>query len=149
LTLLIFHLSIGPPTLSLRLGDARFSGLCSRSRGQPVVIRCWSVLVQSSKNSTPSCAVGRTTIACAHAGRVFTSLDWYIRDRIWRWLRMKRPKAGAWDIRDAFLPSRVQPTRRVWREGTVEQHLLAWTPVCRYRLAWMGKGRDGAPCPVL
>jgi len=76
---------------------------------------------------------------CAYAGRVFTSLDWYVGDRMWRWLRMKRPKAGMRDIRDAFLPSRVRPTRRVWQEGPVEQHVLAWTPVCRYRLAWMGK----------
>jgi RNA-directed DNA polymerase len=76
---------------------------------------------------------------CAYAGRVFTSLDWYIGDRMWRWLRMKRPKAGMRDIRDAFLPSRVRPTRRVWQEGPIEQFLLAWTPVCRYRLAWMEK----------
>ncbi|TGQ30880.1 group II intron reverse transcriptase/maturase [Mesorhizobium sp. M00.F.Ca.ET.216.01.1.1] len=76
---------------------------------------------------------------CAYAGWVFTGLDWYVRDRMWRWLRMKRPKAGLRDMRDAFLPSRVRPTWRVWREGSVEQYLLAWTPVCRYRLAWMGK----------
>lgn len=76
---------------------------------------------------------------CAYAGRVFTSLDWYIGDRMWRWMRMKRPKAGMRDIRDAFLPSRVRPTRRVWQEGPIEQFLLAWTPVCRYRLAWMEK----------
>jgi hypothetical protein len=30
---------------------------------------------------------------CAYAGDVFTSLDWYIGDRIWHWLRCKRPKA--------------------------------------------------------
>jgi hypothetical protein len=74
---------------------------------------------------------------CAHAGRVFSSLDWYIRDRLWRWLRKKRPKAGAHDIQGALLPSRVRPTRRVWQEGRVEQYMLTFTPVCRYRLAWM------------
>lgn len=74
---------------------------------------------------------------CARAGRVFTSLDWYIGDRIWRWLRKKRPRARAGDIRDAYLPSRLRPTRRLWRDGLVEQYMLAWTPVCRYRLAWM------------
>lgn len=76
---------------------------------------------------------------CAHAGRVFTGIDWYVADRMWRWMRKKRPKAGQREIRHAFLPSRVRPTRRVWREGSVEQYVLAWTPVCRYRLAWMGK----------
>lgn len=74
---------------------------------------------------------------CAHAGRVFASLDWYIRDRLWRWLRKKRPKAGAHEVLSALLPSRVRPTRRVWREGKVEQYMLTYTPVCRYRLAWM------------
>ena len=42
---------------------------------------------------------------CAYAGRVFTGLDWYIRDRLWRWMRKKRPRAGARDILGAFLPS--------------------------------------------
>ena len=74
---------------------------------------------------------------CAHAGRVFSGLDWYIRDRLWRWLRKKRPKAGAHDIQGALLPSRMRPTRRVWQEGRVEQYMLTFTPVCRYRLAWM------------
>lgn len=74
---------------------------------------------------------------CTQAGRVFASLDWYIRDRIWRWLRMKRPKVPAHAILRALLPSRVRPTRRVWREGSVEQYMLTLTPVCRYRLAWM------------
>jgi group II intron reverse transcriptase/maturase len=76
---------------------------------------------------------------CAHAGRVFASLDWYTRDRILRWLRKKRPKAGTHDIQKAFLPSRVRPTRRVWREGQVEQYMLTYIPVRRYRLAWMEK----------
>lgn len=77
---------------------------------------------------------------CAYAGRVFTSIDWYVGDRLWRWLRMKRPKAALRDIRRAAcLPSRIRPTRRVWQDGPIEQHMLAWTPVCRYRLAWMEK----------
>ena len=74
---------------------------------------------------------------CARVRRVFSSLDWYISDRIWRWLRKKRPKARARDIGAARRPSRRRPTRRLWREGLVEQHLLAWTPVDRFRLAWM------------
>jgi RNA-directed DNA polymerase len=74
---------------------------------------------------------------CARAGRVFTSLDWYIRDRIWSWQRKKRPKARARDILDAFQSSHRRPKARVWREGPIEQYLLAWTPVGRFRLAWM------------
>jgi RNA-directed DNA polymerase len=76
---------------------------------------------------------------CAYAGRVFTSLDWFIGKRIWRWLRKKRPKASERDLWAACQPSSRRTTRRLWRDGPIEQHLLAWTPVCRFRLAWMGK----------
>jgi len=76
---------------------------------------------------------------CAYAGRVFTSLDWFIGKRIWCWLRRKRPKASERDLWAACQPSSRRTTRRLWREGPTEQHLLAWTPVCRFRLAWMGK----------
>jgi len=75
---------------------------------------------------------------CAGAGRVFTSLDWYIGDRLWRWQRKKRPKANGREIAQGYRPSDRRPTRRLWRDGPTEQHLLAWTPVCRYRLSWMG-----------
>ncbi len=74
---------------------------------------------------------------CPYAGRVFTSLDWYIGDRIWRWLRKKHPKAKARDILAAHQPSRRRVTRRLWRAGNTEQYLLGWTPIERYRLAWM------------
>ena len=74
---------------------------------------------------------------CARVRRVFASLDWYIGDRLWRWGRKKRPKARARDIGAARRPSRRRPTRRLWREGHVEQYLLAWTPANRFRLAWM------------
>lgn len=74
---------------------------------------------------------------CARAGRVFASLDWYIRDRLWRWMRKKRPKATARDILRSHQPSSRRRTRRLWREGPIEQYLLAWTSVCRFRLAWM------------
>ncbi|MER9714449.1 hypothetical protein NKJ13_30365 [Mesorhizobium sp. M0174] len=56
--------------------------------------------------------------------------------RIWRWLRKKRPKArerDSWEDQ----PSSRRTMRRLWREGPIEQHLLAWTPTCRFRLAWM------------
>ncbi|WP_456710929.1 MULTISPECIES: group II intron maturase-specific domain-containing protein [Bradyrhizobium] len=74
---------------------------------------------------------------CAYAFDVFTSIDWYVGDRIWRWLRYKRPKAGAHEILASRRPSRLRRTRKVWQDGPIEQFVLAWTPVCRYRLAWM------------
>src|SRR5579863_8710809 len=55
---------------------------------------------------------------CAYAGRVFTSLDWYIGMRLARWLRKKRPKARPREIWAACQPSAIRPTRRLWREGS-------------------------------
>jgi group II intron reverse transcriptase/maturase len=74
---------------------------------------------------------------CAYASDVFTSLDWYVGDRIWRWLRYKRPKASAHEILASRRPSQLRRTRKVWRHGSSEQFLLSMTPVRRYRLAWM------------
>ena len=73
---------------------------------------------------------------CPYAGRVFTSLDWHISDRIWRWLRKKNPKANARDILAARQTSRRRVTKRLWRAGNTEQYLLGWTTIERYRLAW-------------
>ncbi len=74
---------------------------------------------------------------CAYAGRMYTNLDWYVGMRIARWLHKKRPKARPSIIWAAYKPSGIRPTRRLWREGPVEQYMLAWTPVRRFRLAWM------------
>lgn len=75
---------------------------------------------------------------CARAGRVFNSLDWYSTSCIWRWLRKKRPKTRVRDIMRDFSRSSRRTTRRLWRDGPIEQFLLAWTPVRRFRLGWMG-----------
>jgi group II intron reverse transcriptase/maturase len=74
---------------------------------------------------------------CAYASDVFTSLDWYIGDRIWRWLRRKRPKASAHELLASRRSSQLRRTRKVWREGVREQFVLAQIPTRRYRLAWM------------
>jgi hypothetical protein len=74
---------------------------------------------------------------CTGAGRVFTSIDWYVNDRLWRWMRKKHPKATAAAIARFRKPSLRQPSRRLWREHQREQYILAWTPVRRYRLGWM------------
>lgn len=76
---------------------------------------------------------------CTGAGRVFSSIDWYVNDRLWRWMRKKRPKARARDIARDLKPSIHRPSRSLWKDDQHEQHLLAWTPVCRYRLGWMRK----------
>jgi hypothetical protein len=75
---------------------------------------------------------------CAYASAEFTKLDWYIGDRIWRWLRSKRPRANTHEILASRRPSQSRRSRKVWRDGSTEQFLLSRTRVCRYRLAWLG-----------
>jgi RNA-directed DNA polymerase len=75
---------------------------------------------------------------CFGASNVFTSLDWYTGDRLWRWQRKTRPHANAGEIAKGRQRSSRRPTVRLWRDGSIEQYKLAWTPVCRFRLAWMG-----------
>ncbi len=74
---------------------------------------------------------------CTGAGDVFASLDWYVSDRLWRWMRKKHPKARKSEIGRARRPSRLRPSRRVWQGAIQEQYILAWTPVGRYRRGWM------------
>ena len=74
---------------------------------------------------------------CTRAGKVFTSLDWFVTRRIWCWLRRKRRKARVGEIMRSFGRSNRRPTRRVWREGPHEQYILAWTPIRRFQLGWM------------
>ena len=81
---------------------------------------------------------------CAYAGDVFTSLDWYIGDRIWRWLRYKRPKASAHEILASRRPSQLRRTRKVWRDGSTEQFVLAQTRSAGTALP--GWGSLTSPC---
>ncbi|HEV8262265.1 MAG TPA: group II intron reverse transcriptase/maturase, partial [Burkholderiales bacterium] len=74
---------------------------------------------------------------CTGVGRTFTSIDWYVADRLWRWMRKKRPNAGMRNIARLRQPSLRRPTRKLWRDGKVEQYLLSWMPVRRYLLGWM------------
>ncbi|MEM9440013.1 MAG: group II intron reverse transcriptase/maturase [Pseudomonadota bacterium] len=74
---------------------------------------------------------------CRGASRVFTSIDWYTNDRLWRWMRNKRPKAGDRDVARLRTPSARRPSRKLWRDGPIEQHMLAWTSVRRFHLGWM------------
>lgn len=74
---------------------------------------------------------------CTGAGAIFNHLDHYVGDRLWRWL-MKKHK-GLRRQRTTLRRSRslVWPTRTVWREGTMEQFLLATLTVQRFRRGWM------------
>ncbi|MGD0659471.1 MAG: group II intron maturase-specific domain-containing protein [Syntrophorhabdales bacterium] len=71
------------------------------------------------------------------AKRTFYGIDWYVRDRLWRWMRKKHPDARVREIMRYLRRSLHQRGRKVWREGKEEQFLTSCLTVQRYRLAWM------------
>jgi RNA-directed DNA polymerase len=75
---------------------------------------------------------------CTNATRFFGQLDWYVDDRLWRWMRKKYPKAGARQIAGDRQPS-ATGNRKVWKAEWQEQFLMSRIPVRRYRRGWMGK----------
>ncbi len=74
---------------------------------------------------------------CTGASRQFAALDFYVGDCIWRWLMKKHKKLHRKRIRLVRLPSLLRPTRKLWREGNVEQFLLSMLRVERFRRSWM------------
>jgi len=74
---------------------------------------------------------------CTGAGRQFTALDFYVGDRIWRWLMKKHGPLHRKRTRLVRLPSLLRPTRKLWREGNVEQFLLSTLRVERFHRGWM------------
>jgi RNA-directed DNA polymerase len=74
---------------------------------------------------------------CTGASRQFAALDFYVGDRIWRWLMKKHKNLRQQRTRLVRLPSLLRPTRKVWREGKVEQFLLSMLRVERFRRGWM------------
>jgi RNA-directed DNA polymerase len=74
---------------------------------------------------------------CTGASRQFATLDFYVGDRIWRWLMKKHGPLHRKRTRLVRLPSLLRPTRKLWREGNVEQFLLSMLRVERFRRGWM------------
>src|ERR1700748_165567 len=74
---------------------------------------------------------------CTGASRQFAALDFYVGDCIWRWLMKKHTKLHRKRTRLVRLPSLLRPTRKLWREGKVEQFLLSMLRVERFRRGWM------------
>ena len=74
---------------------------------------------------------------CTGAKNILSSLDWYVRDRIWRWLSKKFPKANAHSILLNRQYSRIRPKWKVWRSVRVEQYQMSWLKVMRYQRGWM------------
>jgi RNA-directed DNA polymerase len=74
---------------------------------------------------------------CTGASSLFAALDLYVGDRVWRWLLKKHGALSRKKTVIRRLPSRIRPTRRVWREGGTEQFLLASLQIERFRRGWM------------
>jgi group II intron reverse transcriptase/maturase len=74
---------------------------------------------------------------CTGAKSILSGVDWYVRDRLWRWMRKKHPKAGAHEIMQYRRRSSAHPGYIVWREGKGEQYLMGYLTVQRYKRGWM------------
>ena len=74
---------------------------------------------------------------CTGAKNILSSLDWYVRDRLWRWLRKKFPKARVSSLLRYRRPSSIRPRWRVWQDGGYEQFQMGWLTVQRYHRGWM------------
>jgi RNA-directed DNA polymerase len=101
--------------------DTTWCGLGQKLREINPILRGWSAYYRY----------------CARAGRIYTALDWYTTGCIWRWLRKKHRRARVRDILRYFRRSSRRPQRRLWCAGSIEQFVLAWTPIHRFRLGWM------------
>jgi hypothetical protein len=86
---------------------------------------------------------------CTGIGKVFTSIDWYVSDRIWRWMRKKRPNARAHDIARSKVSLAKWGTcesgevflgRGVALVGGLAIPLHRLREVLRYAIAVMGNG---------
>ncbi len=74
---------------------------------------------------------------CTGAKVVFRKNDWYVRDRLWRWLGKKYPKARVREIMRRRRRSSAHPGCMVWREGKEEQFLMGYLTVQRFKRGWM------------
>jgi RNA-directed DNA polymerase len=73
---------------------------------------------------------------CYGAKAILSQLDWYVDDRLWRWMRGKHPRAS-----NRWLMAQRKRTgdshRKRWQEGSQVLHVMSRSKVERYRLAWM------------
>jgi group II intron reverse transcriptase/maturase len=74
---------------------------------------------------------------CTGASSLFAAIDHYVGDRVWRWLMKKHGDLSRKKTVIRRMPSRIRPTRRVWREEGTEQFLLSSLAIERFRRGWM------------
>jgi len=74
---------------------------------------------------------------CTGAKDILSGLDWYVSDRVWRWMRKKHPEASVRWLLGNRRPSRIRPSWRVWQSEGIEQYRMGWLKVQRYQRGWM------------
>ncbi len=74
---------------------------------------------------------------CYGAGVVFNRLDWYIWDRIWRWLRKKHPRTNARNLNAQFRRMASARRRKTWADDGVELFFATSVKREHYRLGMM------------
>jgi group II intron reverse transcriptase/maturase len=74
---------------------------------------------------------------CYGAHDVFSRIDWYVWDRIWRWLNKKYPKTGARKLLARYRRRSATGRRKTWAEDGTELFFSNRLKVERFRLAWM------------
>jgi len=74
---------------------------------------------------------------CTGIKPVLSGVDWYVGDRLWRWMKKKHPRTGAHAIMQYRRRSSAHPGCQVWREGKEEQFLMGYLTVQRYKRGWM------------
>ena len=75
---------------------------------------------------------------CTNAKPILAQLDWYVGDRIWRWMRKKRPHARVAELERLRQPTRRTNSRRVvWQQDGIEQYIMSSLSVRRYQRGWM------------
>jgi group II intron reverse transcriptase/maturase len=74
---------------------------------------------------------------CTGAKHIFYSVDWYVGDRLWRWMRKKYPEASVKELMRSRRLSTIRRGYRTWHEGRQEQFLMGSLTVERYALERM------------
>lgn len=74
---------------------------------------------------------------CTGAKAKFSSLDWYVGDRLWRWMMKKYPKSSRRKLMTHRKTSLIHPGYKVWMEMREEQFLMSYLSVMRFRRGWM------------
>jgi RNA-directed DNA polymerase len=126
-----FHTSLEIPkekTQALRHRIKRLTGRSTTNQSLASLLRRLNPVIRGWANFYRHCFG-------AHA--VFSRLDWYIWDRIWRWLRKKHPNIGARKLYARYCCRTSNGRRKVWCEDDVEIFFAGTLTVERFRLANM------------